>query len=53
MDRLPPTRGERDSSGHVLSRQLIRAGLDDADVILVDSLTAQNAWRQAALAWAW
>ena len=44
---FPPTRGERDSSGHVLARQLIRAGLHDADVTLIDSLTAQKRLAQA------
>jgi DNA-binding transcriptional LysR family regulator len=44
---FPPTRGERDSSGHVLARQLARAGLDAADVILIDSLTAQKRLAQA------
>ncbi len=37
----------RDSSGHVLARQLIRAGLDAADVTLIDSLTAQKRLAQA------
>ena len=44
---FPPSRGERDSSGHVLARQLIRAGLHDADVTLIDSLTAQKRLAQA------
>ena len=44
---FPPTAGERDSSGHVLARQLIRAGLDAADVTLIDSLTAQKRLVQA------
>ena len=44
---FPPTRGERDSSGHVLARQLVRAGLDAAEVILIDSLTAQKRLAQA------
>ncbi len=34
---FPPVRNERDSSGHLLARQLVRAGLDDADVTLIDS----------------
>jgi DNA-binding transcriptional LysR family regulator len=44
---FPPSRGETDSSGHVLARQLIRAGLHDADVTLIDSLTAQKRLAQA------
>jgi DNA-binding transcriptional LysR family regulator len=44
---FPPMAGERDSSGHVLARQLIRAGLDAADVTLIDSLTAQKRLAQA------
>ena len=44
---FPPVRGERDSSGHSLARLLIRAGLDDADVTLIDSLTAQKRLAQA------
>ncbi|MBS0223815.1 MAG: LysR family transcriptional regulator [Proteobacteria bacterium] len=44
---FPPTAGEHDSSGHVLARQLIRAGLDAADVTLIDSLTAQKRLAQA------
>ena len=43
---FPPTAGERDS-GQVLARQLIRAGLDGADVTLIDSLTAQKRLAQA------
>jgi DNA-binding transcriptional LysR family regulator len=44
---FPPSPGERDSSGHVLARQLIRAGLHDAEVTLIDSLTAQKRLAQA------
>jgi DNA-binding transcriptional LysR family regulator len=44
---FPPSPGERDSSGHVLQRQLIRAGLDTADITLIDSLTAQKRLAQA------
>ena len=44
---FPPAPDERDSSGHVLARQLIRAGLDAADVTLIDSLTAQKRLAQA------
>jgi DNA-binding transcriptional LysR family regulator len=44
---FPPVRNERDSSGHGLARQLIRAGLDDADITLIDSLTAQKRLAQA------
>ncbi len=43
---FPPTQGERDS-GQVLARQLIRAGLEGADVTLIDSLTAQKRLAQA------
>lgn len=45
---FPPVPDERDSSGHVLARQLIRAGLDAADVTLIDSLTAQKRLAQAS-----
>ncbi|WP_421998536.1 LysR family transcriptional regulator [Reyranella sp.] len=44
---FPPVRNERDSSGHLLARLLLRAGLDDADVTLIDSLTAQKRLAQA------
>lgn len=44
---FPPTPGDRDSSGHMLARQLARAGLDRADLTLVDSLTAQKRLAQA------
>jgi DNA-binding transcriptional LysR family regulator len=44
---FPPLRGERGASGDMLARQLIRAGLDDADVTLIDSLTAQKRLTQA------
>ena len=43
---FPPTPGERDS-GQVLARQLIRAGLEAAEVTLIDSLTAQKRLAQA------
>lgn len=43
---FPSTPGERDS-GQTLARQLTRAGLDDADVTLIDSLTAQKRLAQA------
>ena len=43
---FPPTPGERDS-GQVLARQLTRAGLDGAEVTLIDSLTAQKRLAQA------
>jgi DNA-binding transcriptional LysR family regulator len=43
---FPPTPGERDS-GQVLARQLSRAGLEGADVTLIDSLTAQKRLAQA------
>jgi len=44
---FPPSPGDRDSSGHLLTRQLIRAGLDRADLTLIDSLTAQKRLAQA------
>lgn len=44
---FPPVRGDRNSSGHVLARQLVRAGLHNADVTLIDSLTAQKRLAQA------
>ncbi len=44
---FPPSRGERDSSGHVLMRQLVRAGLDGSEVVVIDSLTAQKRLAQA------
>src|SRR5262249_32278 len=43
---FPPTPGERDS-GQVLVRQLIPAGLEGADVTVIDSLTAQKRLAQA------
>lgn len=43
---FPSTPGERDS-GQTLARQLLRAGLDDAEVTLIDSLTAQKRLAQA------
>jgi DNA-binding transcriptional LysR family regulator len=43
---FPSTPGERDS-GQTLARQLTRAGLDNADVTLIDSLTAQKRLAQA------
>ena len=43
---FPSTPGER-GSGHALAQQLTRAGLDDADVTLIDSLTAQKRLAQA------
>jgi DNA-binding transcriptional LysR family regulator len=44
---FPAVADEPDSSGHVLTRQLVRAGLDAADVTLIDSLTAQKRLAQA------
>jgi len=43
---FPPTPGER-GSGQILARQLSSAGLDRADVTLIDSLTAQKRLAQA------
>jgi DNA-binding transcriptional LysR family regulator len=44
---FPPFPADRDSSGHVLARQLVRAGLSAAEVVLIDSLTAQKRLAQA------
>ncbi len=38
---FPAVRG-RESFGHILARQLAAAGLDEAPVLLIDSLTAQK-----------
>jgi DNA-binding transcriptional LysR family regulator len=43
---FPPTQGQQDSA-QTLVRQLTRAGLDGADVTLIDSLTAQKRMVQA------
>jgi DNA-binding transcriptional LysR family regulator len=43
---FPPIPGER-GSGQLLARQLVHAGLEGADVILIDSLTAQKRLAQA------
>lgn len=43
---FPPAPGER-GSGQTLARQLILAGLDGAEVTLIDSLTAQKRLAQA------
>jgi DNA-binding transcriptional LysR family regulator len=43
---FPPTPGQRDS-GATLARQLTRIGLDGAEVIVIDSLTAQKRLAQA------
>ena len=43
---LPPALGDL-GAGHILMRQLIRAGLDGADIVLIDSLTAQKRLAQA------
>ena len=40
---FPPSPGDRDSSGHLLARQLIRAGLEHADLTLIDSLDGAEA----------
>ena len=44
---FPPAAGDRDSSGDLLARQLIRVGLDGAEVTLIDSLTAQKRLAEA------
>jgi DNA-binding transcriptional LysR family regulator len=44
---FPPSRTDRSSHGDILARQLIRAGLDEAEVTLIDSLTAQKRLAQA------
>src|SRR5262249_7339059 len=38
---FPPAHGDR-GAGRTLARQLARAGLEDADVTFIDSLTAQK-----------
>ncbi|MGC1410476.1 MAG: LysR family transcriptional regulator [Acetobacteraceae bacterium] len=43
---FPPVAGAQDS-GQTLARQLVRAGLDGADVTPIDSLTAQKRLAQA------
>jgi len=43
---FPPPPGER-GTAQILERQLIRAGLEGAEVILIDSLTAQKRLAQA------
>jgi DNA-binding transcriptional LysR family regulator len=43
---FPSTSSQRDS-GQTLARQLLRAGLDDAEITLIDSLTAQKRLAQA------
>jgi DNA-binding transcriptional LysR family regulator len=43
---FPPTQGEQ-GSGQALAHQLARAGLHDAEVTLIDSLTAQKRLAQA------
>jgi DNA-binding transcriptional LysR family regulator len=43
---FPSTPGERDS-GQTLTQQLTRAGLQDAEVTIIDSLTAQKRLAQA------
>jgi DNA-binding transcriptional LysR family regulator len=43
---FPPLPGERLASGD-LTRQLVRAGLDGADITFIDSLTAQKRLAQA------
>jgi DNA-binding transcriptional LysR family regulator len=43
---FPPSRGER-GTGQTLQRQLIQAGLEGAEVTLIDSLTAQKRMAQA------
>lgn len=44
---FPPSRADRSSHGDILARQLIRAGLDKAEVTIIDSLTAQKRLAQA------
>jgi DNA-binding transcriptional LysR family regulator len=44
---FPPLTGDRNASGRGLQQLLIRAGLDDADITLIDSLTAQKRLAQA------
>jgi DNA-binding transcriptional LysR family regulator len=44
---FPPLSGDLDSSGNVLARQLVSAGLSAAEVVFIDSLTAQKRLAQA------
>jgi DNA-binding transcriptional LysR family regulator len=39
---FPPSRTQRESHGSIMERQLIAAGLEDAEIMPVDSLTAQK-----------
>ena len=44
---FPPMAGDRRGTRDVLARQLMRAGLDDAEVTHIDSLTAQKRLAEA------
>ena len=44
---FPPSRGERDYPATSLTRQLLRSRLDGADIVVIDSLTAQKRLAQA------
>src|SRR5262245_15104547 len=44
---FPPLGGERGGAARGLQQLLVRAGLDDADITLIDSLTAQKRLAQA------
>jgi DNA-binding transcriptional LysR family regulator len=46
---FPPERNQPDSFGHLLRRQLASAGLADATITLIDSLTAQKRLVEAGL----
>jgi DNA-binding transcriptional LysR family regulator len=44
---FPPLSGDRSGAARSLQQLLVRAGLDDADITLIDSLTAQKRLAQA------
>ncbi len=46
---FPPERGQSDSLGHLLERTLMKAGISDARITRVDSLTAQKRLVEAGL----
>jgi DNA-binding transcriptional LysR family regulator len=46
---FPPDRGQPDSFGHLLQRELVAAGLTDPAITRIDSLTAQKRLVQAGL----
>jgi DNA-binding transcriptional LysR family regulator len=46
---FPVSRRRRDSFGHLLQRQLVRADLDGAEIVEIDSLTAQKRLVEAGM----